>query len=325
MRSRKEPNLGILQAADTSSKSHVKKPGHRKNEKTGITEDLSPGKNLEISPGHIVTSVATKYVHWNIRSSPSTSGDRVTRGKKIATNVEVELPSRNRKTAKSKGSIETEESAAQKDTDHLALSFPSVRRRRGRQLTSASEISFSPTRRKQGAGVSTDTDVSSPPKQKQVITATAKVKPHAPSKRQQSNTAKLSPRKRRGGTANTGSEHSSSPTRLHVAVTDTSDATSSAALTSRRRRGAAVNVVEVLHLPVTRNTRGKLAARFAVAPTASAVPSEDLCSASDKQPTEIDSPLPPGKRRRGTKPVEPSSPVTARVLRGKKLSGEIHL
>jgi hypothetical protein len=270
-------------------------------------------------------------MQWNIPNSPSTPGDKVTRRKNIATNVEVVPPSRNRKTAKSKGSIETEESAAQKDTDHLAVSFPSVRRRHGRQLTSASEISFSTRRRKQGAGVSADAEVSSLPKQKQGITATAKVKSLVRSKRQQSNTAKvsveeLSPRKRRGGTANIGSEHS--PKRLHVPVTeDTGDTASSAALTSRRRRGAAVvTEVDVLQLPVTRKTRGKLAVRIAVAPTASAMPSEDLFSASDKQPAEIDSPSPPrNRRRRRTKPVEPTSPVAARKLRGTKLSGEIHL
>jgi len=332
MRSRKEPNLGVLQAADVSPKSDVKKPRHRKNEKTGSVEDLSSGRNLEISPGHIVTSVATRRVHWNIPNRPI-PGDKATRGKNIATNVEVEPPSRSRKTAKSKGSIETEESAAQKDTDHLAVSFPSVRRRRGRQLTSASEISFSPTTRKQGAVVSADAEVSSLPKQKQGITATAKLKSPVRSKRQQSNTAKvsaeeLSPRKRRGGTANTGSGHSSSPKRLHVTVTeDTGDTASVAVLTSRRRRGAAVvTAVEILQLPVTKKTRGKLAVRSAVAPTASAMPSKDLFSASDKQPAETDSPSPPGKRRqRGTKPVEPSSPVPARKLRGTKLSGEIHL
>ena len=331
MRSRKEPNLGILQAADVSPKPHVKKPRHRKNEKTGSTEDLSPRRNLEISPGHIVRSVATRRVHWNIPVSP-TPGDKVTTGKIIATNVEVEPPSRNRKTAKSKGSIETEESAAQKDADNLAVSFPSLRRRRGRQLTSASETSFSPTRRNKSAVVSTDAEVSSLPKQKQGITATAKVKSPVRSKRQQGKKAKvsveeLSPRKRRGGTANTGSEHSSSPKRLHVTVTeDTGDTASSAALTSRRRRGAAVvTEVEFLQLPVTKKTRGKLAGRSAVAPTASAMPSEDLFSASDKQPAEIDTPSPPGKRRRGTKPVDSSSPVSARKLRGMKLSGEIHL
>ena len=327
MRSRKEPNLGILQAADISPRPHVKKPRPRKNEKKGSSEDLSPGRNLEISPGH-VTSVATRRVHLNIPNCPSTLGDKVTREKNIATNIEVEPPSRNRKSAKSKGRIEAEESAAQKDTDHLAVSFPSVRRRRGRQLTSASEISFSPTRRKQGNGVSADAEVSSLPKQKQSITATAKVKSPVRSKRQQGNTAKisveeLSPRKRRGGTANTGS-----PKRLHVTVTeDTGDTASSAALTSRRRRGAAVvTEVETLQLPVMKKTRGKLAVRSAVAPTASAMPSEDLFSASDKQPGEIDSPSPPGKRtRQRTKQVDSSSPVPARKLRGMMLSGEIHL
>jgi len=331
MRSRKEPNLGILQAADISPKPHVKKPRHRKNEKAGSTEDLSPGRNLEISPGHIVTSVATRRVHWNIPDSPFTRGGKATRGQNIATDVEVEPSSRNRKTAKSKGSIETEESAAQKDTDNLAVSFPSVRRRRGRQLTSASEIAFSTSGRKQGAVVSADTEVSSLPKQKQGITATTKVKSPVRSKRQQSNTVKvsveeLSPRKRRGGTANTGSEHPSSPKRLNVTVTeDTGDTVGSAALTSRRRRGAAVvTELESLQLPVTKKTRGKLAVRFAVAPTASTLPSEDLFSASNKQPAEIVSPSPPGKRRqRGTKPVEPPSPVSARKLRGMKLSGEI--
>lgn len=269
-----------------------------------------PGRNLEISPAHIVKSVATRRVHWNIPDSPSTPEDKVTRKKNIATNVEMGPPSRNRKSAKSKGRIETEESAAQKDTDHLAVSFPSVRRR---QLTSASEISFSPTR-KQGAGVSTHAEVSSLPKQKQGNTAKVSVE-------------ELSPRKRRGGTANTRSEHSSAPKRLRVTMTeDTGDTASSAALTSRRRRGAAVVTdIETLQLPVTKKTRGKLAVRFAVAPTASAMPSEDLLSASDKQPGEIDCPSPPGKRRRGTKPVDSSSPVSARKLQGMKLSGEIHL
>jgi hypothetical protein len=299
MRSRKEPNLGILQAADISPRPHVRKPRHRKNEKTGSLEDLSPGRNLEISPGHIVTSVATRGVHFNILDSPSTPGDKVERGKNIATNVEVEPPSRNKKSAKSKGRIETEESPAQKDTDRLAVSFPPVKRRRGRSLTSATETSFSPTRRKQGAGVSADAEVSSLPKRKQGITAIAKMKSPVRSKRQQGNTAsisveELSPRKRRGGTANTGSEHSSSPKRHHVTVTeDNGDTADSAALTSRRRRGAAVTVVETLHLPV----------------------------ASDKQPEEIDSPSPPGKRKQqGTKPVDSSSSVSGRKLRGKKLS-----
>jgi hypothetical protein len=237
MRSRKEPNLGILQAADTSPKSHVKKPRHRKNEKTGSTEHLSPRRNLEISPGHIVTSVTTSHVHF---ISPSTPGDKVIKGKNIATNVEVESPSRNRKTAKSKGSIKTEESAAQKDTDHLAVSFPSVRTRRGRQLTSASEISSS-TKRKRGARVSADAEVPSLPKQKQGITATAKVKSPVRSKRQQRNTAKvsveeLSPRrKRRRGTADTGSELSSPRKRRHATVTEPAGDTASAALTSRRK------------------------------------------------------------------------------------------
>jgi len=323
MRSRKEPNLGILQAADVSPKSRVKKPRQRKNEKTGITEHVSPGRSLEISPGHIVTSVTPRHVHFDIPNSLSTPGDEVTRGNNIATSVEVVSPSRNRRTAKSKGSIKTEESAAQKDTDHLAVSFPSVRTRRGRQLTSASEISSSPTTRKRGARVSADAEVSSLPKEKQGITATAPVR----SKRQQNNTAnvsveELSPRKRRGGTANTGS-----PKRLATLTEDTGDMASSAALTSRRRRGAAVvTEVEILQLPVTKKTRGKLAVRSTTAATASDMPSEDLFSTSDKQPREIDSPSPPGKRRqRGTKPVEPSSPLPARKLRGTKLSGEIHL
>jgi hypothetical protein len=293
MRSRKEPRIGISQAADISPKPHVKKPRHRKNEKTGSTKDLSPGRNLEIPPGHIVKPVATRRVHWNIPNRPSTPGHKVTRGKNVPTNVEVELPSRNRNTAKSKASTETEECAAQKDTDHLAGSCTSVRRRHGRQLTSASEIS-SPTRRKQGAGVRTDAEVSSHPKQKWIITDTAKVKSPVPSKSQQGNTAKfsveeLSPRKRRrGGTAHTGSEHS--PKRTHVTVTeDTGDTASSAASTSRRRRGAAVvTEVEIPQLPITKKTRGKLAVRSAVAPTASAMPSEDLSSASDKQPAEIE-------------------------------------
>jgi len=297
MRSRKEPNLGISQA--------------------------------EISPGHTVTSVTTRHMHFNIPKSLSTPRDKVTRGKNIETNVEVELPSRNRKNAKSKGSIKTEESAVQKDTDYLAVSFPSVRTRRGRLLTSASEISSSPTTRNRGARVRADTEVSPIPKQKKGITATAPLR----SKRQQSHTAKvsveeLSPRKRRGGATNTGSKLSSSPERLRATVTeDTGDMASSAALTSRRRRGAAVvTEVEILQLPVTKKTRGKLAVRSTAAATASAMPSEDLFSTSDKQPTEIDSPSPPGKRRqRGTKAVEPSSPVAARKLRGTKLSGEIHL
>jgi hypothetical protein len=332
MRSRKEPNLGVLQAADVSPKSHVKKPRHRKNEKTEITEHVSPGRNLKISPGHIVTSVTTRHMHFSISGS-RTPRDKVTRGKNVATNVEVVSPSRNRKSAKSKGGIETEESAAQKDTDHLAVSFSSVRTRRGRQLTSTSETSSSTTR-KRGARVSADAEVSSLPKQKQGITTTAKVKSPVRSKRQQRNTAKvsveeLSPRKRRGGTANTGSELSSSPKRLHATVTeDTGDMAGSAALTHRRRRrgAAVVTEVEILQLPVTKKTRGKLAVRSTAAATSSAMPSEDLFSASDKQPEQIDSPSPPGKRRqRGTKPVEPSSPVPARKLRGTKSSGEIHL
>jgi hypothetical protein len=191
-------------------------------------------------------------------------------------------------------------------------------------LTSASEIS-SPTTRKRGARVSADAEVSSFPKQKQGITPTAKVKLRVRSKRQQRNTAKvsveeLSPRKRRGGTANTGSEFA-------TVTEDTGDKASSAALTSRRRRGAAVvTEVEFVQLPVSKKTRGKLAVSSTAAATTSAVPSEDLFSASDKQPAEIDSPSPPGKGRRlGTKPVEPSSPVPGRKLRGTKLSGELHL
>jgi hypothetical protein len=227
----------------------------------------------------------------------------------------------------------TEESSTQEDINDLSVSFRSVRKTRGRQLTSAGEISLSPTRRKQGTGVITDVEVSPLLKKKRGITATAEVESPLPSKRQQGNTAKISldestpPRKRRGGTVN-GSEHPSSPKRLHVTVTeDTGDTVTAAALTSRRRRGAAVVTdIEILQSPVTKKTRGKLAVRSAVAPTADTVPNEDLFSASDKQPATEESLSPPGKRRkRGTKPVEPLSPVPARKLRGIKLSSEFHL
>ena len=225
---------------------------------------------------------------WNIPNS-TTPGDKVTRWKNFATDLEVELQPRNRKTAKSKESIVTEESAAPKDTDHLAVSSPSIRKRRGRQLTSAAEILPAPKRRKQGAGVSAVAEVSSLPKQKQGVTATAKVKSPVHSKRQQSHTARVSveessPRKRQG---------------------DTGDTATSAPLTSRRLQGA--TVVTEVQLPGTKETRGKLTPRFAV-------------------PADKDSLSPPGRRRQqGTKPLEPSSPVPARKLQGMKLSGEFHL
>jgi hypothetical protein len=186
MRSRKEPNLGPLQVTDISPKLRVKKPRQKKNEKKGSTEGLSPGRSLEISPGHIVTSVATKQVHWNIPNS-STPKDKFMRGKSIA----------NKKTAKSKGNIETEESAAQKDTVHLADSFPSLRKMRSRQLPSAAEITLSPTRRKHGTGVSADAEVPSLPTQKQGNTAEVIMEELPSKKRRGANTVSSPKRKLR--------------------------------------------------------------------------------------------------------------------------------
>jgi hypothetical protein len=226
----------------------------------------------------------------------------------------------------------TEESSAQKDIHDLSVSFPSVRKTRGRQLNSATEMSVSPTRRKQRTGVNADVEVSPLLKQKRGIIA--KVESPLPSKRQQGDTAKVSvdksspPRKRRGGTVNIGSEHSSSPKRLRVTVTeDTGDTVTNAALTSRRRREAAVVAgVEILHSAVTKKARGKLAVGSPVARTGSTMPSEDLFSASDKQSATEQSPSPPSKRRKqGTKPVEPPSPVPGRKLQGIKLSGEFRI
>jgi hypothetical protein len=327
MRSRKEQNLDT-QVTDASPKPHVKKQRQKKNEKKGSTDNLSPRRNLEISPGHIVTSVATRQVDRDIPTSSSTPEDKVTRAAK----AEVELPSRNKKTLKSKGNTETEESAAKKDTDLLADSSISVRKTRNRQwLPSAAEICSSPRRRKQVAAASADAEVSSSPTQKQGVTATAKVKSPIPSKNLQGNTAvviveKLPLRKRRGGTASTVSEHPSSPKRLRVTVTeDSGDAASSPAVTAGRRQGAAVSAeVGIVNLPVIKKTRGKLAVRFAASPTASVMPREDLNLASNKQPAKIDCPSPAGTRRqRGTKPVEPTSPVPPRKLRSKNLPGEI--
>jgi hypothetical protein len=314
MRNRKEPNFGILQAevADVSPKPPLKKPRQKKG-KTKSTKGVSPGRSLEISPGLTVTSVASRQVRWNIPDSPPTPGNRVTRRRNVATTAEMELPSlppRTRKTVKSKGVTMTEQSASQEDKN-ISVRFPSGRKTRGRQLTSAVEKPLSPTTRKQEAGVTADVEVTSLPKQRRRITATAKVESPLPSKMQQGVAAKISaeesssPRKRRGGTVN--SSEQSTPSR-------------------RRRRVAFVTEVEILQTPVTKKTRGKLAVRTVVAPTVSTVPSDDLFSVSDKQPATEESPPPPGKRRkRTTKPVESLSPVSARKLQGIQLTGEFHL
>ena len=227
----------------------------------------------------------------------------------------------------------TEQSASQEDKNYISVRFPSGRKTRGRQLTSAVEIPLSPTARKQEAGVTADVEVTSLPKQRRGITATAKVESPLPSKMQQVVAAKISaeesssPRKRRGGTVNSGSKQSTPSKRLHVTVTEDSGATvTNAELTSRRRRRAAfVTEVEILQSPVTKKTRGKLAVRTAVEPIVSTVPS-NLFSTSDKQPATEESPPHPGKRRkRTTKPVQSLSPVSARKLQGIQLTGEFHL